>query len=507
MKLKELFKGIEIERFSGRNGIEIRGLKSDSKKVMPGDLFIALRGSKFDGHDFVEEAVERGAACLVVEEDYSSRGALRLPYNYNYNQQKVLVASIVRVQDTKKILSQLCKNFYSKSIEAVKLIGVTGTNGKTTTTYLLESIFKKTKRECGVIGTVNYRFLDRVIPPTNTTPGILDTYNLLDQMKKNYVDYCILEASSHSLAQGRIDGLLFEAGIFTNLTAEHLDYHRTIEDYLKAKLRLFDKIKEKGNAIVNIDDPYSKVVINKIVERGLHLLTYGIKFRAEAKAEKIYQTLKGIEFTIDFSGEKFKISSPLIGLHNVYNILAAFSCATALGFGFSEIIEGIEKLSIVPGRLERINLGQDFLIFVDYAHTEDSLKNAILSLKNFCKRRLLVVFGCGGERDRTKRPLMGKLASILADKVFVTSDNPRGEDPKEIVFEIISGIPSNKKNYEVIIDREEAIKQAISEANPGDILLVAGKGHESIQVFKDRIIPFDDREVVRRFLERRYTQM
>ncbi len=487
MKLKDLLNGIEVERFSGRNGVEIKGLKCDSRKVRPGDLFIALKGSKYDGHDFVEEAVERGAACIVVDNQGHPSG--------------VLGDSLVVVKDTRKILSQLCKNFYSKTIESLKLVGVTGTNGKTTTTYLLESLLKHAGKRCGVIGTVNYRFLDRCLPASNTTPGLLDIYDLLDQMKKNFIDYCILEVSSHSLEQNRIGELLFETGIFTNLTAEHLDYHKTLEDYLKAKLRLFDKIKEEGCAVINIDDPYSKVVKNKILEKSLRLLTYGTKFRAEAKAEEIYQTLKGIEFTINFSGKRFKVRSPLIGLHNVYNILAAFSCAASLGLGFSEIIEGIGKLSIVPGRLERIDCGQDFLIFVDYAHTEDSLKNAILSLRNLCKGRLLVVFGCGGERDRTKRPLMGKVASELADKVFITTDNPRGEEPKEIISEIISGIPSGIKNFEVIIDREEAIEQAISEANPGDVLLVAGKGHESIQVFRDRVIPFDDREVVRKILE------
>ncbi len=501
MKLKELLKGIEIEKFSGRNSIDIKGLQCDSKRVRPGDLFIALRGTKFDGHDFIEEAIERGASCLVVEDCNCNncRGALRLPYYYNL--QKEVAASIVEVKDTRKILSELVKSFYSKAIKDIKLVGVTGTNGKTTITYLLESILKSSGTRCGVIGTINYRFLDRIIPAQNTTPGILDIYNLLDQMRKDNIDYCVLEVSSHSLDQGRIDGLLFNSGIFANLTPEHLDYHKTLKDYLDAKVKLFRQVKGDGYSIINIDDAFSGEVIGQVLKRGLKLLTFGIKNKADAMAEDINESIKGLAFRVDFCGKKFKISSPLIGLHNVYNILAAFCCAYSLALDFSKIVEGIERLSFVPGRLEKIDSPQGFFIFVDYAHTEDGLKNALLSLRKLCKKKLRVVFGCGGERDRTKRPLMGRLAATLADRVFITSDNPRGEDPETIASEIVNGIPQDKKNFEVIIDREQAIKTAVSESTEEDILLIAGKGHEVFQIFKDRAVPFDDREIVRRILE------
>ena len=397
----------------------------------------------------------------------------------------------------------MAKNFYGDISSSMYLIGVTGTNGKTTVTYLLESLFKIKSESVGVIGTINYRFGNRLIPSLNTTPGILDLYSFLDSMNREDISNCVLEVSSHSLEQGRVDSLNFDIAVFTNLTNEHLDYHKNMDNYLLSKMKLFEKIKTSGFAIINKDDPYSENIIENIKsEKDITLLTYGIKEDLDVFANDIKFSFEGLKFKLCFKdGQNIEINSSLMGLYNVYNILAASCCGMAMGMKIDQIKSGIENIKSLPGRLEKIDCGQDFLVFVDYAHTENGLENVLKALKDLKPKRILTVFGCGGDRDKSKRPNMGKIASELSSKVFITSDNPRNEEPVDIINDIKRGIGSKKNNYVIEIDRTKAIRKALGEAKKGDIVVISGKGHETYQVFKNVTVPFDDRETARKILK------
>ena len=502
MRLKDLIKNLqEVRKIEGKISLEIKSLASNSKKVKEGDLFVAVKGPRFDGAHFIDEAISRGACAVVLQSQPKGGCVFRRG------------ATFIYVDDTKVALSLIARKFHKDISSKLYLIGVTGTNGKTTVTYLLESLYKENSEKVGVIGTINYRFGNRSIPAFNTTPGTLDLYSLFDNMYKDGVKKCILEVSSHSLDQGRVDGLDFDIAIFTNLSNEHLDYHKNTEDYFMAKLKLFSKIKQGGHAVVNADDVYSKKIIDRVLkEKNAKVVTYGIKQKADVCAENIKISLEGIKFklcskvkprTLAVRGltlnSKVEISSSLIGRHNVYNILACAASGIAMSMDLDKIKRAVENFTGLPGRLEKIDCGQDFLVFVDYAHTENGLKNVLKTLKELRPRRLLTVFGCGGDRDKTKRPDMGKVSSIFSDKIFITSDNPRSEEPMDIVNEIVEGM-SNKNNYSIEIDRFRAIKKALKEAEKGDIVLVAGKGHETYQIFKDTTVPFDDREAIRKIL-------
>lgn len=495
MKLKKIIDNLNgVIKVDGNANIEIREISSDSKKVREGFLFVAVKGAKFDGADFIDEAVDRGVSSVLVELD-TKKIFKKGP-------------AIIYVKDAKRALADCCKIFYDDISSKMCLIGITGTNGKTTITYLIESLFKVQNKKAGVIGTINYRFGNRLIPAVNTTPGILEIHSLLNSMQKDGINNSIMEISSHSLEQGRVEGLAFNMGIFTNLTSEHMDFHKNMQDYLNAKLKLFSKIKEGGYAIVNVDDPASQKIIEKVSQqRKVKLVTYGIENQAMACAKNMKYSFRGLEFDLCVQGINHEkslqikhVSSDLIGRHNVYNILAASMSGLVLGMSIDEVKAGIETLKVLPGRLERVDCGQGFAVFVDYAHTENGMENVLKALIELKPNRLISVFGCGGDRDRSKRPLMGNIAARLSDKVFITSDNPRGEDPKDIIDEIVSGIESPKNNYVIEIDRFNAIKKAIEEAKSGDIVLIAGKGHETYQIFKNITMPFDDREVVRRLL-------
>ena len=492
MRLKDLIKNMQgVRKTEGKISLEIKGLASSSKKIKEGDLFVAVKGPCFDGAHFIDEAINRGASAVVLESQPKGGRVFRRG------------ATFIYADDTKVALSFIASKFYKDISSKLYLIGVTGTNGKTTVTYLLESLYKENSEKVGVIGTINYRFGSRSIPAFNTTPGILDLYSLFDNMHKEGVKKCILEVSSHSLDQGRVDGLNFDIAIFTNLSNEHLDYHKNIEDYFVAKLKLFSKIKQGGHAVVNADDVYSKKIIDRILkEKNAKVVTYGIKQKADVYAEDIKISLEGIKFKLcsRISPEaSLEISSSLIGRHNVYNILACAASGIAMSMDLDKIKRAIKNFAGLPGRLEKINCGQDFLVFVDYAHTENGLENVLKTLKELGQRRLLTVFGCGGDRDKTKRPDMGKISSVFSDKTFITSDNPRSEEPMDIVNDIVKGM-SNKNNYSIEIDRFTAIEKALKEAKKGDIVLVAGKGHETYQIFKDTTVPFDDRETIRKIL-------
>jgi UDP-N-acetylmuramoyl-L-alanyl-D-glutamate--2,6-diaminopimelate ligase len=495
MKLEIMLENLNrVRKVEGSDSVEIEGLACDSKAVKKGYLFIAVKGARFDGADFIDEAIERGARGVILE-----RGENR-PYIFRKG------ITFIYVEDARLSLAEVCRAYYGDISSKMRLIGVTGTNGKTTTTYLVESLLNRRNEKTGVIGTVNYRFDDRLMPALNTTPGVLDLYALLDNMYRKGVRNCILEVSSHSLEQGRVDTLNFDVAVFTNLTSEHLDFHKNLENYLASKMKLFTKIKKGGYAIINVDDSCSHKIIEKVkAERNVNIITYGIDRSADVQAKDISLSLHGLKFRLCHSNSCIEIKSALIGQYNVYNILASAGCSIAMGMGLEEIAPAIEKVSFLPGRLEKVDCGQDFLVFVDYAHTENGLENVLKALRMLGPRRLLVVFGCGGDRDRSKRPKMGKISSELCDRVFITSDNPRSEDPMDIINEIINGIRLEKNNYAVEMDRFKAIELVLREAKRGDIVLVAGKGHETYQVFKDTTVPFDDREVVRKILTREAT--
>ncbi|MBU1887756.1 MAG: UDP-N-acetylmuramoyl-L-alanyl-D-glutamate--2,6-diaminopimelate ligase [Candidatus Omnitrophica bacterium] len=492
MKLGKILKNISgVRKADGKVSIDINGITSDSKAVKDDYLFIAVKGSRYDGLEFIEEAIDKGAAAILSD-------AVNNPGFFHRKG-----PAFIYVDDARRALSEVAMGFYGDISSKMRLIGVTGTNGKTTTTYLLEALLEERLEKTGVIGTINYRFGKRLIPATNTTPGAPDLYFLLSGMRKNNIKTCILEVSSHSLEQGRVDTLQFDIAVFTNLTSEHLDYHKDMDSYLASKQKLFKKIKKGGHAVVNSDDPASiKIVENVISAEDTKLITYGIDKKSDVMAMDIESSAQGLRFRLCAVGSETIIESRLIGRHNIYNILASAACGIAMGMGLDAIRSAVSKVVSLPGRLEKIDCGQDFLIFVDYAHTENGLENALKSLREIGPKRLFSVFGCGGDRDRTKRPVMGRVSTDLSDKVFITSDNPRSEDPIGIINEITSGISSGKNNYVVEQDRFKAIEEALKEAQKGDIVLVAGKGHETYQIFKNVTLPFDDREVVRKILKR-----
>jgi len=489
MKLKRLIEALSnVKKVEGKASLEIKGLSCDSKSVKDAYVFIAIKGARFNGEDFINEAIDRGAYAVVLEYDKTKTFSFTRGVTFIY------------VNDARRALSEIAMAFYGDVSARMRLIGVTGTNGKTTTTYLLEGLFDAISEKAGIIGTINYRFGNRLIPASNTTPGALGLYSLLSNMQKEKVKNCILEVSSHSLDQGRVDGLSFDIAIFTNLTSEHLDYHKDMENYFASKAILFTKIKQGGYAIINKDDPYAERIIKKVrSDKKADVITYGIEQEADVSAREIKFSTKGLRFKLRAAGGSIEITSRLIGRHNAYNILAAASAGITIGMDLSQIRSGIEKIVTLPGRLEKIDCGQDFLVFVDYAHTGNGLENALKTVRELKPKRILTVFGCGGDRDKSKRPEMGRISSELSDKIFITSDNPRNEEPLDIIKQIIKSI-AHKKNYVVEVDRLKAIEEALKEAKKGDVVLVAGKGHETYQVFKDVTLPFDDRQEVRRIL-------
>ena len=480
MKIKELLRGIEYKSPSSfSSDIEIKGIACDSKAVNKDYLFVAVCGTKTDGHKFANEALERGAVAVVIEKDILLGDGIAKIY----------------VKDSRAALARIANEFYGRPAEKLRCVGITGTNGKTTISYLMDSIVSAAGHKAGLIGTINYRIGERIIPATNTTPGPVELYNFMSKMLQDSIDHLVMEVSSHSLDQRRVEGIGFAAAIFTNLTGDHLDYHKTMEEYFEAKAKLFEGLDSDSYGIINIDDEWGRKLLRRSKCR---VMTYGTKQGADFLAGGIELSLNGTGFIIDTPDGRVKVDTKLIGLHNVYNITASVAAGAALGFSPEAIKRGIENVRAVPGRLEAIDCGQPFKVFVDYAHTDDALYNVLSALRPLISERMIVVFGCGGDRDKTKRPRMGKVAGKLADLIIVTSDNPRGEDPKMITDEIVVGIES--ANYRVIVDRMQAIGQALSAARAGDCVLIAGKGHETYQVLKNTTVAFDDREVARKIL-------
>ncbi len=496
MKLSELIAGMEARIAAGDAGVRVRALSYDAEAAGPGSCFFALRGSSRDGHDFAARAAERGAVAVVSERP------LPLPQG--------VVGAVV--SDSRRALGIASARFCGDPSEQMALVGVTGTSGKTTTTYLLESIFLAAGRSPGVIGTVEYRFAGETMPAPHTTPQSLDLQMLLRRMRDAGCDCCAMEVSSHALTQERVAGCRFDAAIFTNLTPEHLDYHGDMESYFAAKAILFERALEEGGkpkatAVINADDPYGAQLMRR---SSAPVVRFGMERPAEVRGSALsLRDGGGIRMTVETPAGCFKMRSPLCGRFNAQNMLAAAAAAFAMGIGTGAIREGLEALSVVPGRFEAVENGRGVLALVDYAHKPDALEKALDNAREIAKAhggRLIAVFGCGGDRDRAKRPLMGRTAGEIADVVVVTSDNPRTEDPEAIIGEILPGVRAAKRviegeaAVEVIADRERAIARAAEIAREGDVLIVAGKGHEDYQIVGKERRHFDDREVLAKVL-------
>jgi UDP-N-acetylmuramoyl-L-alanyl-D-glutamate--2,6-diaminopimelate ligase len=477
LRLSELLEAVAGERLHFRDA-EIRGVTCDSRQVQAGTLFVAVPGSRADGASYVDEAIRRGAAAVV-----SAKPIAGCP------------VPVVVTPQPREALADLAARFYGFPTSKLNVVGVTGTNGKTTTTYLVRSILEAAGGKVGVLGTIQHSVGPRLIPSDNTTPGADTLQRYFSEMVAAGCTSAAVEVSSHALDQGRVRGVQFAAGIFTNLTRDHMDYHPTVEHYRDAKGRLFEGLGPKAVAALNADDPVSELYARKTKARTV---LYGLK-RGEVTAAVELATFNGTRIRMRLGGEEMVVHTRLIGTHNVYNILGAAACAWAMGYDLEHLKAGIENLTSVPGRLEPVDAGQDFAVLVDYAHTDDALRNVLGCLRPLVRGRLLVVFGCGGDRDRGKRPKMGKVAAEMADQVIVTSDNPRGENPTDIIDQILAGIP-DRRNCHVEIDRRDALKMAIGWAQKNDVVLIAGKGHETYQILKDKTVSFDDRQVAREIL-------
>lgn len=483
MKLGELLQGLPSPEIGADAAQEITSLAYDSRRVEAGSLFFAIQGEKADGHDFIPQALQLGAVAIVSERAAPAELATRW----------------IRVPKVRRALSEAARVFYGRPDSHLQLVGITGTNGKTTTAFLLESIFHAAGIPVGLFGTIEHRFGRRILGALNTTPESLDLLSYFAELVAAGGKAAVMEASSHALAQERLWGFHFSAAVFTNLTRDHLDYHKDFEHYFAAKRRLFEGLgtPPPDLAVMNADDPWAARLLDIPNPRRI---TYGFNAGAQVKVKQFSQTLSGLHATLATPEGTWEMDSPLVGRANLANILAATATALGLGMAKEKVQEGIANLAAVPGRFERIDEGQPFLVVVDYAHTDDALRNVLKTARDLTRERLIVVFGCGGDRDRTKRPLMGEAAGSLGDLVVLTSDNPRSEDPIMIMNDALVGLQKTGKPYVAEVDREVAIRKALGEAREGDVVVLAGKGHETYQILKDRTVPFDDREVARRVL-------
>lgn len=507
MRLSLLMRGIDPLRTTGQPDGEVASVCYDSRLCSQGSLFVAIPGLKTDGHVFIADAVARGARFVVHEGEFPPPAGV----------------TAIGVRDSRRALGILGKNLFGDPSAGICLIAVVGTNGKTTVTYLIESILRAAGWRVGVLGTVNYRYSGKTLPAPNTTPESFDMQKILREMADSGVTHVVAEVSSHAIDLKRVDDCAFDLGIFTNLTQDHLDYHRTMENYFQAKRRFFAEVLPAGGKnrprrmIINVDDPWGRRILSELgADAGGGQLTYGIASPCDVSASHFHLSIDGIEATLLMGGERLQVSSCLLGRFNLSNILAAAAAAFALDIPGRSIRDGIAALIHVPGRLEKVSTAGEPAVFVDYAHTDDALRRVLQTLTAFRAGKIITVFGCGGDRDRGKRPLMGEAASSLSDLAIVTSDNPRTEDPLAIIREIEAGIRTRRfadagdwlshpgeQGYLVLPDRKEAIATAIGLAESSDIVLIAGKGHEDYQIIGTRKLPFDDRVVARAELARR----
>lgn len=483
LTLGELAARLPGARLSGPPDLAVSEVGYDSRRIGPGALFVAIRGLLADGNHFVDAALKRGALAVASEAEPEPG----TPW--------------LQVEDAREALALLSAAVLGEPARSLELIGVTGTNGKTTTSHLIDAALRAGGRRTGLLGTVQYRIGERLAEAVRTTPESSDLQALLREMVDAGCSHAVLEVSSHSLALKRVLGCEFRVAVFTNLTRDHLDFHGDMEAYFAAKRILFDTLlRPDGHAIINADDDRATELVR--LARG-QVWTYSLERLADLKAERIQLSLHGTRFLAKTPAGSFEVESPLLGRFNVQNLLAALGAALALGLAPEAALAGLASLAGVPGRLERVEAGQDFTVIVDYAHTDDALKNLLEAVRELDPQRVITVFGCGGDRDRSKRPLMGAVAARLSDVVIVTSDNPRGEPPEAIIDEIERGMNGGRKTERHrIVARREAIAKALELAGRGDAVVIAGKGHEPYQVLRDRTIPFDDRQVARELLAR-----
>lgn len=499
MKLSELVRSIEDHRIYTSGGgapripdIDVASLSCNSRENLRDGVFIAVKGAQADGHAFIQDALRRGAAAIVFED--VRRLSPSILKQGAYSDRVVFI----QVPDSRKAVVLLAEAFYGYPSKKLSVVGITGTNGKTTISYLVEAIVRQAGMNPAVIGTVNYRFNETSIASVNTTPGPIELQRLFRDMVDGDVTHLAMEVSSHALDQDRVAGIRFSGAIFTNLTQDHLDYHKGFEDYFLAKAKLFTALGPGAGAVINNDDPYGRRLVQ--MSAG-SVITYGLDDTAQVYARNIAMDPDHTEFTLCGPGTAIDLRCHLIGKHNVYNVLGAAAWAMYAGIPAGVIQAALAGFTSVPGRLERIDAGGGVRIFVDYAHTQDALSNVISTLRQITKNRIIVVFGCGGDRDRTKRPAMGKVVTELSDYAVITSDNPRSEDPQAIIEDIARGI--TKKNFCIVPDRTAAIRTALSKGEEGDVVLIAGKGHETYQIVRNTVLHFDDREVVRECLKLR----
>jgi UDP-N-acetylmuramoyl-L-alanyl-D-glutamate--2,6-diaminopimelate ligase len=488
MTFQQLLDGAEVLAHSGNP--DVSSVEYDSRRVQPGCLFLAMRGESSDGNQFIDQAVRAGAVAVVTDSAAQS--------------QRPGVAWAV-VPRGRRALARVSANFYKKPAERIAITGITGTNGKSTTAFLLESILQAAKRKSALIGTIEYHVAGKILPAPHTTPEALELNRIFSEALGAGATEAVMEVSSHALAQERVYGVPFDVAVFTNLTRDHLDYHKTMEEYFAAKRVLFEGCgTDPPRAVVtNLDDEYGAKLAEFSRKRSSLVLKYGWE-QGDLHAEKVEITTHGTRFDLITPQEKIPLFSALIGRVNVYNILAAAGAAIARGCPAEAIAQGVGNLACVPGRFERVDCGQPFTVVVDYAHTDDALRNLTAlarELVSATKGRVLTMFGCGGDRDRKKRPLMGEAAGRGSDFVVLTSDNPRSEDPLAIINDAVVGLQKAGAKYSVEPDRRKAIALAIGEARPGDIVLLAGKGHEKVQVTREGAAPFDDLEVARKALQ------
>jgi UDP-N-acetylmuramoyl-L-alanyl-D-glutamate--2,6-diaminopimelate ligase len=481
LNLAELFNGIEGTRIQGDAATDVASIRYDSRRVSPGDLFAAIRGENFDGTRFIEEAAEHGAKAFLVPEDADREAA----------------GAYVYAANVRRALALASRNFYSDPAARLKVVGITGTNGKTTTSYLIHGILESAGLSSGLIGTVQYLVGGQILSAARTTPESPDLQAMLKTMADAGCSACIIEVSSHALSLERVTGMKMKVGVFMNLTRDHLDFHGDMEEYFRAKASLF----EKGlvdSRVINRDDPYGKRMIEDL---GNDILTFGMDAGDIRVAGLTDSGVWGSRFRLRTPWGDLRAATPLPGRFNLYNVMAAVGACGLLGLDPEAIAEGLSQVKRVPGRFQLVDRGQPFTAIVDYAHTPDALENLLANIRDITEGKVILVFGCGGNRDTSKRALMGAAAQRLADLVFVTSDNPRGEDPDSIIDGVMSGMTGDPEKVTRITDRREAIAAAIHAAGPGDVVILAGKGHENYQIVGRRILPFSDVDELARAID------
>ena len=479
MTLSELLKDVNIKKIDGGGSMKISGIACDSRKVKPGNVFVCITGYETDGHKYAKSAVENGAVAVVAEHD--------LP---------TVDVPCVIVDNTRKAMSEMAATFYDYPYKKFKLIGITGTNGKTTTTYLIKSILEHLGKKVGLIGTNQNMIGDMIMETSRTTPDSLELMQLFDMIASHNVDYVVMEVSSHALALDRVTACTFDVGAFTNITQDHLDFHKTMEEYLAAKSILFNIC---NTGVVNKDDARSEYLIENA--RCRNMITYGINQDCDLKASNIILNEDGVKFDINYGGMEEHVDLPIPGEFSVYNALKAIGCCMAENIPLDLAVDGLHSAKGVKGRIEIVRTpGTNYTVIIDYAHTPDGLLNVINAIRGFAKGRIVTLFGCGGDRDASKRPIMGKIAGELSDFCIVTSDNPRTEDPEKIIKQVVEGVKQTDCDYEVITNRFSAIEYALDHAKKNDIILLAGKGHETYQVLGKDTIKFDEREIVQKLL-------